>query len=72
MYKVTFGLLGDGNRGIEYASQVNEDVIKGLWGHAGTEVTRCGCDDNGNFLYHLTDNQIRVNAMLVTAEHIAE
>ncbi|SHN88506.1 hypothetical protein SAMN02745215_05373 [Desulfitobacterium chlororespirans DSM 11544] len=42
MYKITFGLLDGSNRGIEYASRVNPQIIKGLWGHPGTSVKELG------------------------------
>ena len=71
MYKITFGLIDGSNRGIEYASQINPDVIKGLWGHYGTKVKCIGSDDKGNELYHLTDSQIKINPLLVTCELIA-
>ena len=71
MYKITFGLLNGGNRGIEYASRVNSKIIKELWGHAGTKVKDLGYDESGNEIYHLTDNQIKVNPLLVTCEYLA-
>lgn len=64
MYKITFGSQ-NANRGIEYASQINCDVIKGLWGHPQTEVK-----DIGNNCYYLFDNQIKENPLLVTCEYI--
>ena len=72
MYKITFGLLDGGNRGIEFASRVNATIIKGLWGHPGTKVTAIGSDDEGHDLYHLTDNRIRINPLLVTCELLGE
>lgn len=72
MYKITFGLLNGGNRGIEYASRENATIIKGLWGHTGTKVKCIGSDDVGNTLYHLTDNQIKINPLLVTCEMMSE
>lgn len=69
MYKITFGLLNGGNRGVEYASRVNPEVVKALWGHPGTKVNELGYDENGNVIYHLTDRQIKVNPLLVTCEY---
>lgn len=31
IYKINFG--ENGNRGIDYASQVNKEIVKSLWGH---------------------------------------
>ena len=70
VYKITFGLLNGANRGVEYASKVNIDIIKGLWGHKGTEVKDLGYDTKGNEIYHLTDKHIKANSLLVTCEHI--
>ena len=68
MYKITFGLLNGGNRGIEYASQINVNIIKALWNHTGTKIKELGYDVDGNITYHLTDSQIKVNPLLVTCE----
>ena len=66
IYKITYG----NNRGIEYASRVNPKIIAGLWGHPGTKVIDLGYDENGNEIYHLTDNQIKINPLLVACKLI--
>ena len=63
MYKITFGIL-NANRGIEYASQINCDVIRGLWGHPAD------VKDIGNNCYHLTSDEITENPLLVTCEYL--
>lgn len=70
MYKITFGLLNGANRGVEYSTQVNVDIIKGLWGHKGTELKDLGYDEKGNTIYHLTDKHIKINPLLVTCEYM--
>lgn len=59
-WKIYFG----SNRGIEFASQVNVDVIKGLWGHLNTEVKYIG-----NNCYALYDDNFKENPLPVTCEY---
>lgn len=77
MYKVTFSLVDDGNvndsREIEYASKVNRDVIKGLFGCPGWEVSEGVNDYSGIRTYILTDNPnhfIKYGSVCATCEWI--